>query len=377
MKNIAIVIGDNLYNTFGLVRSLGRCKAEFYLLCASSISGCSIAKSRYIKKGRYFRFADYNQLSDILNNLKRVEGNKYIICSFDSAAEWVDRNEERLCKDFITPCRGKQIGTLFDKNEQCELAVECGLDVPKSFIYRDGDTVDYDGFPYPVFTKPLISSEGHKQDQHICSTPQELKAVIENSVTTKSFIIQEYIEKDFEINCLGVRTDKECVVAGAIRKFRFFPDTYGACAYGKFEKVDIFNINTLVVEKFLEKSGYFGPFSIEFIHKNGKNYFMEVNFRNDGLAYAATCGGFNLYNSYINCQDVSFSSFKSVHIMNVYLDFCYGRYTGKISLIKWLYQFISAECHLDFSIMDPMPLFWRPIAFVLRRLPFNTERFLD
>ena len=376
MKKIAIVIGDNLHNTFGVVRSLGRKNVDFYLLCASNIAGCNIAKSRYVKAGRYRRYATDFELQNILDELKNIDGYKYLICTSDPAAEWVDANEDYLNQYFITPCRGKKIGKLFNKKSQCELAEECGLVVPKSFVHNVDDNLEYDKLSYPLFTKPLVSVDGHKQDIHICKTAADLKEVIENAVTTKSFIIQEYVEKDYEIDCLGVRTDKECIIAGVVKKIRVYPDNFGAGAYGVFCKAESFNIDKTGIERFLAKSGYYGPFSVEFMHKNGVNYFLEVNFRNDGLAYVATCGGFNLYESYINNKSVSFDQFKSIRMMNVNFDFQFMKNTKKISFMKWIYQFMTAECHLDFCLLDPMPLFWRPIAFALRRLPLNTSKLL-
>ena len=60
-----------------------------------------------------------------------------------------------------------------------------------------------------------------------------------------------------------------------------------------------FDFDTAVVQRFMDRVGYRGPFSVELLHKGNKNYFMEVNFRNDGLAYTATAAGINLPAIYI------------------------------------------------------------------------------
>lgn len=77
-------------------------------------------------------------------------------------------------------------------------------------------------------------------------------------------------------------------LAGGIRKIRHYPELIGAGAYGLFQPIKEYDINISGVEKFLERANYYGPFSVEFLHKGNKNYFMEINFRNEGLAYAAT-----------------------------------------------------------------------------------------
>ena len=81
---------------------------------------------------------------------------------------------------------------------------------------------------------------------------------------------------------------------GAVHKYRHWPPLVGAGAFGVFEIIEAFNLNLVGIEKFIQQSDYHGPFSVEFVHtRSGENYFMEVNFRNEGLAYASTCAGAN------------------------------------------------------------------------------------
>ena len=58
----------------------------------------------------------------------------------------------------------------------------------------------------------------------------------------------------------------------------------------------------------MQHVGYHGPFSVELLHKNAKNYFMEVNFRHDGLAYAATASGVNLSCNAVQQPNCSYDS---------------------------------------------------------------------
>lgn len=374
MKNIAIVIGDGLHNTYGLIRSLGECGIEFYFLCLSITEYDPIMHSRYVKRNRFFHLVSISEVTGVLDKLKSIPDNKYIICTSDPVATWVDEHEQQLSKYFITPCRGSRIGNLFNKKDQCELAVACGLDVPKSVVYTKGAPFDHDNIAYPVFIKPLVSSDGSKKDINICRTQEELRYALSNSNYTSSFIVQEYIENGYDLNCIGIRTDKQILLACAIRKYRTYPDKFGAGSYFFVDKPDRYGVDENAIEIFLEKSGYYGPFSVEFIHTENKNYFMEVNFRNDGLAYSATCAGLNLYESLFEGKNIEKVKIKPSWLMNVAFDNALRRRSGNISFFRWVKQFLTADGYLDFTFKDPMPFLWRPIGFVLRRLKIKSKR---
>ena len=72
MKNIAIVIGDSLHNTYGLIRSLGECGIEFYFLCLSNAEYDPIGNSRYVKRKKFFRLTSISEVISILENLKTI-----------------------------------------------------------------------------------------------------------------------------------------------------------------------------------------------------------------------------------------------------------------------------------------------------------------
>ena len=98
----------------------------------------------------------------LLEQLSHVKG-QYLMTTFDAAAEWVDTREAKLSEWFLTPCRGKQIGNLFNKATQCELAKQCGLDVPQSVVYDRETSLDGISLVFPLLTKPLVSSKGRKR----------------------------------------------------------------------------------------------------------------------------------------------------------------------------------------------------------------------
>lgn len=350
----AIIIGDATHNTLSAVRSLGEEQIPLVLIMVAEHDPLFVRKSKYLNKQNLYIIGSLDECAEILKSLKVDGEGQTLMTTFDAAAEWVDAREPELSKYFRTPCRGKQIGKLFHKDEQCKMATECDLTVPKSIVYHRGDSFPTN-IEYPILTKPLVSSSGEKSDIHICNDENELNDALQKDSHCDDFIVQEYIEKEFELNCTGVRTDGECILAGAIRKIRHWPRITGASTFAYFDKVDNYGVDINGVEHFLEKVGYYGPFSVEFIHKDGINYFMEVNFRNDGLAYTATAAGLNLHALYLNeGTKLDWSKFHSVYMMNTSIDPLYVK-EGNLTWKQWFADFRKTTAFINFNKKDLMP----------------------
>lgn len=353
LSPITIIIGDATHNTLSVVRSLGGAHIPFALILKGNDETCNVSKSKYVRRNRLFRIRDIEECAPLLESL--ADG--IIICTFDEAAEWVDRHEPELSKKFITPCRGKQIGTLFNKAEQCKLAEECGLTVPKSQLYRREEDIDKIDIPYPIILKPLQSTQGEKSDIHIVHDSKSLSMAMELQSECTDFILQEFIDKEYELDCIGVVTDSEIIVAGAVQKIRHYPHLIGAGAYGIFRPLKDLNIDMRSLERFLHKSHYHGPFSVEFLHtKDNKNYFMEVNFRNEGLAQVATAAGANLHALYADrLHKYTPKKVRSIYMMNYSIDYLHVK-EGRVSKTSWMRDFLRTSCFINFSFSDPMPV---------------------
>lgn len=350
--NEVVIIGDTTHNTLSAVRSLGVANIPFTLILKGNDEACNVSKSKYVRRNRLFRISDIDECVPLLELLSGGT----IICTFDEAAEWVDRHEPELSKKFVTPCRGKQIGTLFNKAEQCKLAEECGLTVPKSQLYRRGEDMAKIDIPYPIILKPLQSTQGEKSDIHIVHDVRSLSEAMELQSECTDFILQEFIDKEYELDCIGVVTDSEVIVAGAVQKIRHYPHLIGAGAYGIFRPLKDLNIDMCSLEKFLHRSHYHGPFSVEFLHtKENKNYFMEVNFRNEGLAQAATAAGANLHALYADSQrNYDARKVHPIYMMNYSIDYLHVK-EGRTSRRIWWRDLLRTRCFINFSFSDPMP----------------------
>lgn len=352
----AIIIGDSTNNTLSAVRSLGEVGIPMALILKCQQDIHYVSHSKYLDKNHVYVIPSIEECLPVLKQYQTVGDKKIpIICTFDEAAVFVDQNETCLSKYFLTPTRGKQLGELFNKDAQCRLAQQCGLTVPRSQLFSRDSSFDKIEIDYPILLKPLNSTKGEKSDIHICKSQDELRIALSAESHCDHFILQEFIDKEYEIDCIGVRTEKEVYLAGGIRKIRHFPPLVGAGAYGLFQSMRCYDIDISGVEKFILAANYYGPFSIELLHKGDKNYFMEVNFRNEGLAYAATAAGANLHALYINPSlRINRDKIRSVYMMNYSLDFLYVK-DGSVSLWSWLRDFLRTRCFININMKDLNP----------------------
>lgn len=354
-KPRAIVIGDSTNNTLSAIRSLGEARIEqiLILICENDI--CFVSKSKYIRHSKVFHITCIDSCMEILQSLKSSDYIQTIMCTFDLAAEYIDRNEELLSSHYITPARGRHIGRLFNKDEQCKLAEKCGLIVPRSIVFSRKDSFSKILIEYPILLKPISSTKGIKSDIHICQTMDDFKNALDAESHCQEFLIQEFIDKEYEVDCIGVRTDNEVYISGGVRKYRHFPPMIGAGAYGLFKPIHEYDIDIAALTKFLTISNYYGPFSVEFLYKDEKYYFMEVNFRNEGLAYVSTSAGANLHALYV-MPDMAINKNRvhSVYMMNYSLDFLYVK-NGKLTIWRWLKDLMRTRCFINLNFKDLGP----------------------
>ena len=121
LQQQAIVIGDSFNNTLGLIRSLGEAKVDIVLLLVGD-DRLFVSKSRYLKKSQIFQM---ETIDDCLPTLLRIADKtkqQTIICTNDIATQYIDEYETTLCSLYITPMKGRHLGNLLNKDEQCRLA---------------------------------------------------------------------------------------------------------------------------------------------------------------------------------------------------------------------------------------------------------------
>lgn len=309
-----------------------------------------VSKSRYIAST--IKVDTTEAAMTKLRELSTKFNGAYIICSNDKAAEMLDRHETEFSKTYRTPMRGKAIGNLFTKNAQCDLARQCGVTVPESIIYNRGEIIP--ALDYPVLIKPNDSNRGEKADIHICRNQQELEDSLSNDSQCDQFIVQQFINKEYEINLIGAANDHSVAIPGGIIKLRHYPSPNGPCSFGVYLPIRKLPVDITPIKRFVEATGYHGPFSVELLHSGDKNYFMEMNFRHDGLAYTATAAGVNLLDFYVNNRKELRGKVRKTYMMDISIDPLHIR-DGKITRKQWLRDILHTDCQLNFNLRDPMP----------------------
>lgn len=372
MNREIITIGGNHHNTLSILRSLGEKGIKSLLIILSEDPKPYVSYSKYIKDFRVIKKIE--EIRTALYELHKSKEKAIIIACADTIASYIDINRDSLSKDFILPGSLEQgrITQLMNKNTMMQLAIDSGLSVPKSWIVYLNNIDNIDNIEYPCIVKPLVSKNGSKADIVICNTEDELKKYLKHC-NCQELQVQEYIKKNIEFQLIGCSLDsgKTILIPGASIILRQPKNTNtGFLRYIPITKFS-YDINSCL--EFIKNTKYSGLFSLEFIRdNNGVDYFMEINFRNDGNSICVTASGINL--PYIwyryNCGDsieneICYDSMKEVLVMPEFNDI--GNAIHKrISWAQWLMDVKRTDRFMEFSKYDQKP-FW---MYIFKRI-FN------
>lgn len=293
-----IVIGRDHHNTLGVVNSLARKGVLSYTIVLDhGIRHSYVAESKYVQKGWICPSED-KVVDCLLSNLKSEDGQKSVVISTsDDAATILDKNYDALSPYFCMPGCGKQ-GVLtpqMSKQAMASIATSVGLNVPKTILVEN-NVLNYEDVEYPCITKAISSIEGGKSDIKICSKEEELRDFLENQHHCAKIQVQKFVNKAFEFQFLGCSLNGGDIIFIPGRTHIDRPKGYDNTYYLEFMPADCSFEKTLdACMAFIKKTKYSGTFSVEFLRdKDGKDYFLEMNFRNDGNAICATTAGANL-----------------------------------------------------------------------------------
>lgn len=362
MMNKIIITGGSHHNTYGVVRSLGVKGIKSFVLLVSEEKDSFLLHSKYVQNFKIVK-NEAAAIDFLCKNEKEYEGAVLIACS-DGMSSALDCNKKALSKYQLpgSVFGERKITELMNKDTMTKLGKDVGLNVPQSWVVETGGAINQ--VLYPCITKPILSKDGHKADISICHTPQELAEVISTGSCYK-YQIQEFIEKDFEYQLIGLSLHggREIIIPGFSRCIRPCPRTNTGFLH--YEALDNINAPLSKCKDFVKRTGYSGLFSIEFLRdKKGNDYFMEMNFRNDGNAICVTASGTNMpYIWYLAntggnyLTEINKSTFKSVYVMPEFADFFSFVYTKRITLLKWLKDVLRTDTFMVFNVADIKPFF--------------------
>ncbi len=370
-----IVIGAIHHNTLGVVRSLGEegipCRNIIVLLVENKFNSKNIiSKSKYLLPENIHYVESNEEIVPWLEN-NSSKGKKVIVCCSDGAAEAVIKESRKLKSKYETPEAIMSIEDLMIKGCQDELAVECGMIVPFGKTFKASQNIVWETFPCII--KPLKSTSGAgKADIRIVHSHDEL---IENLKTIKTdyIQIQQYINKKMEYQLIGcsLENGKIIIIPGFTNILR--QPEYTNTGYLIYSPIGKLDFDRNAVELFIRKTGYSGLFSVEFIRdQNNKDYFLEMNFRNDGNAYCVKSAGVNLpyiwvyYKTFGVMPDCQIEFSTPIHFIPDFSDLKIS--VKKIGLFKWLKDFKSSSSHSIYNKKDIKPFFfefWRNVKRTL------------
>lgn len=367
-----LLVGDH-YNPLGIVRSLGRAGIKPIVVLVASKSHF-VAKSRYVGKLHYVKSKEEG-LELIIDKYSNEKKHPFIYTGSDDIESLIDLNYNRLIQHFYFWNAGEQgrVTEIMAKKVQCDIARECGINVPKSEVVSVGELPRT--LSYPIMTKSIISTmENWKCNVHICYNENELKEAYKNIVGEK-ILLQEYVEKVNEL-CLDVISLKdgdELYIPIQVKYIRMSNESYGAyMRYEYYSEPALFE----KMKELYKKLRYNGISCIEFlIDKNNEFHFLEVNLRNSGWSYGMTDCGENLPLIWAESVlagelDISSVSLKPLPRTGIVEpeDYFNSVKTGEISFYQWLKNCISADMRYYFSWRDPMPFLCTIFSGVRNRI---------
>jgi len=314
-KQKIIVFGNDHTNTTGIVQCMGREGYSVTAVVWGTKRGL-VASSKYVD---YVYTASTPQGCINLIREKLSNESAAIIATCDDAAIALESNrnilDDKLRFEFT---EGEwTINELCEKDRQVRLASDAGFNVPWSSQPIESLDDIPDNVPFPCITKSLKSCKGSKSDLTIVRSRDELIPVLERLLThTPRIILQQYIERDYEISILGCGLKGgEAIIPCVENKLTLYPKYVGLECLANMQPLTDENISQ-PIKNLIKKIGYVGLFSVELMHcKTGNQfYFTEINLRNDGANSFVYKYGVNLPMNHVeNLFDEPLTQFETFH----------------------------------------------------------------
>lgn len=353
--NEAIVIGADHHNTLGVIRALGRKGVPLRLILVSEDKRPFVAASRYI--GEVVTACSESSLPNVLSDVRKDIGHMNPVVLFscsDKVSAVLDRNRGMLeSEGYVVPGTVDPNGLEYwmDKQVMADAAVASGLNVPLSGTGQ-----------YPLIAKPKKSISGSKEDIRILENDEEYMQYV-SAHPDMDIQYQQFIDKDSEYQLIGCSIDNggKVIIPGVSVILRQPRETN--TGFLEYRPLDS-SLPVGACMQFLKAIRYSGLFSMEFLRgKDGKDYFMEINLRNDGNAVCVTEAGVNLpYVWYLASigkpwEDEASNRIRSILVMPEFDDFRNSVLRGEIPFFRWLKDVHRTDCFMEYAPDDKAPFF--------------------
>lgn len=346
-----IIIGEHLYNTLGQVRCFGEMGIRPIVIWATR-SVYTPAFSRYVRQ--FFQAMDPEDGVRLMFAQFGNKGQRYVVSTdSDHVMSILDREYDSLSGSFCFFNAGGtgRLSRYLEKYEQCALAKELGLRVPKTWKVRSGMIPE--DISFPVFAKAADSLDYHWKDlTRIIRSREELRAYYD-SIPPVNVLLQDYIEKKNEMAVEGVsfHGGRELYLPIQGEYLRLPED-----GFGTFKKNEAYKAGEKLKEtlrQLMMNVGYSGIFETEFlVGPDDTLYYLETNFRQTQYNHALADMGANLsrvwYRSCLSgrLETDSESIRKSPSlVLNEPKDYKTYVETGKIGKWTWLKDVVKADSY--------------------------------
>ena len=296
MRSRVLVVGGNHQNPLGVIEAFGQKGIKPDVIIMGKYKKSFVLRSRFIDR-RWICATNEDVISTILDNFTDTKDKAVAIACSDDAACLLNDFSDILSNVLYlpgTPLQGS-LKQWQNKQYMIEAAAKVGMTIPKTWISKNKEIPS--GIEYPVITKSLTSLKYGKSEFSLCNNEQELKDFLDNRAYSGTIQIQQFIDKEFEFQFLGCSLNggEEIIIPGDtyIEPGNGFNNLTFLC-YKKGKVVE--SPTTLQrCKAFIKQTGYSGLFSVEYMQgKDGEDYFLEMNFRNDGNGAVVTVAGTNL-----------------------------------------------------------------------------------
>lgn len=367
--NKVIIIGGNHHNTLGVIRAMGYKDIQSVVLLVTDEDKPYISYSKFIDECIIIK-TKKEIVPFLLLYAKKLKEKAVIISCADFITSELDNAFDSLNDLYYMPTAQRQgiCNHYMDKDTMAFLAKNVGLGIPKSWIFENGK-LDTSNVSIPCIVKPLASIYGTKGQIKVCRSKEQLKEYL-CANKDKRFIVQEFIEKDFEYQLIGCSLNhgEEIIIPGYSKCIRPCPGTN--TGFLEYKPVGGFDCDLKACKDFIKTIGYQGLFSMEYLRdKSGHDYFMEINMRNDGNAICVTAAGVNLpyiwyrYSIGEDYHNEVHNNIRDIFVMPEFDDFKL-LLKRKVSLITWLKDYKRTTAFMEYCDKDPKPYYVRKKQFI-------------
>lgn len=365
-----IIIGGNHHNTLGVIRALGYkgLKSKIHLILEGD-SKSFVSKSKYLNKSEIYYIKNEFEIPELLVSITScLQDKPVVIACGDHYISALDDKYDELKKYCILPnakATQGRINFYLDKENQDKVAKSNGLSIPEFDIVNTKTLTEYDILP--CILKPINSVNGSKSDIAVCRTHEGIIQYIKEHPDIDKIRVEKFIDKVFEFQLIGCSLYQDIIIPGYTNIIRQPQNTNtGYLIYRPISDGFILPELLQSVKAFIQEIGYYGLFSVEFLRdKQGNDFFLEINMRNDGNAYCVTTAGVNLpYIWYKYCD----KGHQQIHEPRTFKHEIYWmpeadfRNAKKVGIFKWVREWFLADSHGIACCKDPYPLVSRFIS---------------